>query len=211
LAFSIPFFGLELLAPTGRLDVALLRQRRREIIEKAVQFAGPVVAVALPMMWMNYVRFGRPTEFGHSFLYNNRVNADVARWGLFNVHYLWRNLRAAFLLLPTVSWPSGRPPQPAFDPHGMSLFITTPLFALLFWPKAKPRLNRILWLTVAAVSIPGFFYQNDGWRQFGFRFSLDYTPYLFLLLAVGGWKIGRWFWALAAVGLAINLWGALAF
>jgi hypothetical protein len=163
------------------------------------------------MMWMNYVRFGRPTEFGHSFLYNNRVNADVARWGLFNVHYLWRNLRAAFLLLPTVSWPSGRPPQPAFDPHGMSLFITTPLFALLFWPKAKPRLNRILWLTVAAVSIPGFFYQNDGWRQFGFRFSLDYTPYLFLLLAVGGWKIGRWFWALAAVGLAINLWGALAF
>jgi hypothetical protein len=93
----------------------------------------------------------------------------------------------------------------------MSLFVTTPLFALLFWPKTQPRLHRALWLTVAVVSLPGFFYQNDGWRQFGFRFSLDYTPYLFLLLAIGGRNMGRWFWGLAVLGVAVNLWGALAF
>ncbi len=210
LAFAIPFFGLELVAPSGRLVWSELRPRRQELLEKSLQFAGPVVAVAVPMMWMNHIRFGSATEFGHSFLYNNRVNADVARWGLFNVHYLWRNLRAAFLLLPTLT-SSGGATQLGFDPHGMSLFLTTPLFALLLWPKSRPRLHRTLWLTVAAVSIPGFFYQNDGWRQFGFRFSLDYTPYLFLLLAIGGRKLDRLFWALAALGLAVNLWGALVF
>ena len=30
-------------------------------------------------------------------------------------------------------------------------------------------------VTVAACALPGFFYQNDGYMQFGFRFSLDYT------------------------------------
>ncbi len=205
LAFAVVFFALELFVPSGWPSVAELRSRRTEIVEKGLQFSGGLLAVAIPMMWMNYVRFGKASEFGHSHLFNNRVNTDVARWGLFNVHYLWRNLRAAFLLLPDPSLPGG------FDPHGMSLFITTPLFLLLLWPQLRPRLHWPLWLTVAAVCLPGFFYQNDGWRQFGFRFSLDYTPYLFLLLAVGGRRLGRGFWLLGIAGLAVNLWGALAF
>jgi hypothetical protein len=205
LAFAVVFFAGELLAPGGRFDLSDLRRRRREILEKALQFAGPVVAVAVPMMWMNYVRFGHPTDFGHDHLFNNRVNSDIARWGLFNVHYLWRNLRAAFFLLPDPSLPGG------FDPHGMSLFFTTPLYLLLLWPQAKPRPYHALWLTVAAVSLPGFFYQNDGWRQFGFRFSLDYTPYLLVLLAIGRERLGRFFWLLAAAGVAVNVWGAAVF
>ena len=89
--------------------------------------------------------------------------------------------------------------------------MTTPLFFILLWPLVKPRLHRTLWWTMAAVSVPGFFYQNTGWRQFGFRFSLDYTPYFFLLLAIGGRKMGNWFWALGLGGFAVSIWGALAF
>ena len=47
--------------------------------------------------------------------------------------------------------------------------------------------------------------------QFGYRFSLDYTPYLFLLLAVGGRPMGRVFWTIALAGVAVNTWGALVF
>src|SRR2546423_15623661 len=68
----------------------------------------------------------------------------------------------------------------------MSLFVTPPPWILLFFPKERPRLWVPLWLTTAAVAIPGFFYQNTGYYQFGYRFSLDYTPYLVLLLAIGG-------------------------
>jgi hypothetical protein len=65
---------------------------------------------------------------------------------------------------------------------------------------------------VAFTALQGLFYQNDGYMQFGFRFSLDYTPYLVLLLALGGWSVrGRAFAALAAAGLAVNVWGAIAF
>lgn len=205
LAFAFPFFFMELFFPEGKFDFASLRARRGELLEKSLQFAGPIVAIAVPMMWMNQVRFGSPLEFGHKHLFNNRVNQDIAQWGLFNVHYLWRNLSAAFFLGPDTSLPGG------FNPHGMSLFLTTPLFVLLFWPAEKPRLHWALWITVAAVSVPGFFYQNDGWRQFGFRFSLDYTPFLFALLAVGGRKMNALFWALGAAGVAVGVWGALVF
>jgi hypothetical protein len=61
-------------------------------------------------------------------------------------------------------------------------------------------------------ALPGLLYQNTGYMQFGFRFSLDYTPYLLLLFAVGGWSL-RHRAVLAAVGLGVlvNFWGAVAF
>jgi hypothetical protein len=211
LTFAIVYFAFELLAPGGRWDAAALRPRREEILRKGLLFMAPVAAVALPMAWMNYVRFGNALEFGHAHLFNNRVNSDISRYGLFAYHYLERNLHAAFTRLPLVVHPEAGAPSLSFDPDGMSLFVTTPAFALLLWPRVKPRLHHILWATVAAVSIPGFFYQNTGWRQFGFRFSLDYTPFLFLLLAIGGYRMGRLFWTLAGIGIAVGIWGAVAF
>jgi hypothetical protein len=61
------------------------------------------------------------------------------------------------------------------------------------------------------VALPGFLYQNNGWQQFGFRFSLDYTPYLILLLALSGRALDGVFWLLAAIGVAVNAWGAAVF
>jgi hypothetical protein len=75
-----------------------------------------------------------------------------------------------------------------------------------------PRLTAPLWLTVAACALPGFFYQNTGYAQFGFRFSLDYTPYLVLLLAIGGWNLKKPLpVTLLALGVVVNFWGALGF
>lgn len=224
LVFSGLFFLLEAIHarppssdPAARAPAATLADlrsvlrdpaHRALVLQRLALFALPALAVALPTAWANYARFGSPGEFGHSHLYANRVNADIAQHGLFSLHYLERNLHAAFTRLPTVEW---NPLRLGFDGHGMSLLVTTPLFALLLWPLARPRLHRTLWLTVAAVALPGLLYQNDGWFQFGFRFSLDYTPYLFALLALGGRQMGGGFWALAWAGVAVNAWGAAVF
>ena len=156
----------------------------------------------------NYARFGSFSEFGHSHLYANRVNQQIQKYGLFHYAFLERNLHAAFTRLPEIQF---HPLRIGFNGEGMSLFVTTPLFFYLLWPKEKPRLHRSLWLTVALVAIPGFFYQNSGWFQFGFRFSLDYTPYLILLLALGGHRFTRLFWLAALAGVAVNAWGAAVF
>jgi len=214
IAFSAVFFLLEAFLDGGLLDGANLRaalgdpQRRNKAVKRVALFAASAAVISAPMAWMNAVRFGNPAEFGHSHLYANRVNLDIRAHGLFSFHYLGRNLRSAFLLLPKLDL---QPFRLGYDPNGMSLLVTTPLFALLLFPRERPRLWRLLWITLAAVALPGFLYQNNGWQQFGFRFSLDYTPYLIILLALSGRALDGVFWLLAALGVAVNAWGAAVF
>jgi hypothetical protein len=89
--------------------------------------------------------------------------------------------------------------------------VTTPVLLLLAWPAHGGAFHRALWITAAAVATPILLYQNSGWIQFGYRFSLDYLPFLILLLAVGGRRFGRVAYALAAIGIAVNLFGAITF
>ena len=210
LAFSAIFFVFEALCPEGPVRPGCLRDpaRWRAAAPKLLRYVAAIVAVAIPMAYANYVRFGSFSEFGHSHLFANRVNQQIQQYGLFHYAFLERNLHAAFTRLPEIQL---HPLRIAFNGEGMSLFVTTPLFFYLLWPLDKPRLHRALWLTTAVVAVPGFFYQNSGWFQFGFRFSLDYTPYLFVLLALGGRKLTRVFWLAALAGVAVNAWGAAAF
>jgi hypothetical protein len=54
-------------------------------------------------------------------------------------------------------------------------------------------------------------YQNTGWRQFGYRFSNDYSPLLFILLAIDQRPRGWLFRAAATWGVVVNLFGAITF
>lgn len=212
LVFTGIFFFAEAICPgpTGRLaQLKAFFRAPKAPLRKIGLFVAGALPLAMAAMVYNAVRFGGITEFGHGFLYDNRVNADIDRWGLFNLHYLARNLHSAFLTLPKLSF---HPFRLGYDPHGLSLLLTLPILVLLFFPKVRSRLSWPLWLAAAACALPGFLYQNDGYAQFGFRFSLDYTPYLLLLFALGGWQMKkRWVAVLLGVGFVVSFWGAVAF
>jgi len=211
LLFSGLFFVLEALCP-GPDRLTQLRElgaHWKPALRKLGLFALGAAPLGLLAAAYNVYRFGSPSEFGHAFLFNNRVNVDIDRWGLFDLVYLQRNLEAAFLKLPSISL---SPLRLGYDPHGLSLLLTLPLLVFLVVPKLRPRLHWPLWLTVAVTALPGLFYQNTGYMQFGFRFSIDYTPYLLLLFAVGGWSLrNRAVLAAVALGVLVNFWGAVAF
>jgi hypothetical protein len=59
--------------------------------------------------------------------------------------------------------------------------------------------------------VPSLLYQNSGWIQFGQRFSNDYSPWLFALLALGFERFGRLFQVAACLSVIVNLFGALTF
>ncbi len=117
--------------------------------------------------------------------------------------------------------------------HGLALWLTTPIYLWVFRPRGLERpgsaqpteagddveaqrlARRWLYGSVAlAALLPGLmllFYQNTGWRQFGYRFSNDYAPLLFVLLAIGR-RPFAWLFRVAAVwGVLINLFGAITF
>lgn len=281
LMFSGIFFLLEALAPQreNRLEqLKALPKRLDEVGRKVGLFALGAAPLALIAGAYNWVRFGKFSEFGHSFFYNNQANVKVDRWGLFDPHYLGRNLEAAFLKLPIVGT---NPLKLDYDPTGLSLFLTLPILLFIIIPRARresPRpwwLTQLLWTgagivcgaalgsivqaimaalggqasaqemalsggflggiaglvwgihnvsaeqrrmtlpvvaTIAVCALPGLFYQHTGAMQFGFRFSLDYTPWLIVLFAMSRWSLSnRWVQAAIALGVLVNVWGALAF
>lgn len=209
MAFMFALFVLEAVRVHGGWD-RLRREPRaalRDLARPLLRFAAPVVVIAIAAMAYNLARFDQPTEFGHSYLHV-RQQAQIEAHGLFSPTYLARNLAVAFTLLPELP---GRTPWVQIGGHGLALWVTTPLFLLLLWPHQRPAIHRALWLTVAMVAVPTLFYQNSGWVQFGYRFSLDYTVFLVLLLAVGGRPLGRVARGLIVVGIAVNLFGAWSF
>jgi hypothetical protein len=179
----------------------------RLTLRTMVRVGAPVAAFGAAGAWFNYARFGSPTEFGHFYL-NVRWTDRIQRYGLLNYHFLSRNLAAAFTLLPKIL---AKRPFVMVPWHGLSMLVTTPALGYLLWPKVSGGLHRSLWLTVLPIALLSFLYQNDGWVQFGFRFSIDYLFLLVMLLAIGARKMTGTMKILIIVGIAVNLFGAITF
>ena len=198
MAFMFPLFVLE----AWRVH----RGNRRALVGALVRFALPIVAFAAAGAAYNYARFGLPTEFGHTFL-QVRQQAQIEQYGLFSPHYLVRNLAVALLQLPI---PVGHAPYLLIRGHGLALWFTTPALVLLVSRERSP-IRRALWITTACVALPALFYQNSGWVQFGYRFSLDYIVFLVMLIACCGRPLARLAKGLVIASIVINLAGAIVF
>lgn len=193
------FFGIFFLYEAWR--------RGRLTIGTILRIGLPVALLGIAGGWFNYARFGSPTQFGHFYL-NVRWTDRIQRYGLFNFAFLSRNLAAAFLLTPKLI---AKRPYFQLSWHGMSMLLTTPALAYLVWPRVTGGIHRALWITVAPIALLSFLYQNDGWVQFGFRFSIDYLFLLMMLLAVGDRPMTRTMKVLIVLGIVVNTYGAITF
>jgi hypothetical protein len=210
--FTVVLFIWEAVRSTGGWR-ALWQKLRTEkrlpegLFGKLVRCAVPAAAVLVLLFVHNYVRFDRFGAFGHEYL--NIVWKDRAeRWGLFNYHFLSRNLACALVLLPKILVAH---PYVQYSRHGMSMFVTSPTLAWLFGRREKSPLAPALWLAIAAAAAPTLLYYLSGYQQFGYRFINDYIVYLIVLLAIGGQRFG-WIWkTLLILSIGVNLFGAITF
>jgi hypothetical protein len=216
LIFAFPLFVTELVRAKAPPSAACPLKHPLAIVRALPQseswaalarFALPIAIVLGLVLAHNLARFGDPFEFGYRYLtiaWRDRIE----RWGLFDYHYLARNLGVVLTSLPWIPGSNAAPLQ--INHHGLALWVTTPLYLAL--------IGRCCWrrhpgLTLAAVgtAVPSLFYQNTGWTQFGYRFSNDYAPFLFALLAVSGVRLRGVWGVLAGLSLVINLFGAMTF
>jgi hypothetical protein len=210
MGFMAPLFVFEAVRSSG--GWARLRKLRAEgippgLFGKLARFAIPAGAVLALLLVHNYLRYQQFSEFGHKYL-NIGWQERMQRFGLENYHFLSRNLACALVLLPKILT---HYPFVKVSEHGMSMLVTTPCLGFSVAPKQKSPLGPALWLTILTVALPSLLYQNSGFLQFGYRFSLDYIIFLVMLLAVGGRKFTWLFKVLVIWGLAVNLFGAITF
>jgi hypothetical protein len=170
-------------------------------------FALPLGLIVAAAMWHNAVRFGDPFEFGHRFL-QIRWRSRIETWGLFSTHYLPRNLTVFLLSLP---WLIESSPFIRITRHGLALWFTTPNLLWSVWPRKLDATVVALWAGVVPTALCTLLYQNTGWIQFGYRFSLDYLPLLFVLVALSRPRFGAAFLACAVFAIVLNTFGAVTF
>ena len=161
-------------------------------------------------------------------------------WAVEDLRYIPQNLGIMFGALPVVA-PDVKPntlgfgdvtvlctggaQRSLFDPDcplvmpidiGTSILLSAPglliaLFALR--RHAKARLTIGVGLTVAVIALFNLAHFSQGWVQWGYRFSLDFIPFLLPLVAIGAAHVdGRprgIAIALVFAGAAINLWGVI--
>lgn len=216
------FFAVEALRSSRRDDAPAVlpdapwhRQARqwlagvdwRPALKKSALFAAPILVIGAIAMWHNAARFDDPFEWGHTYL-QIRWRPRIETWGLFNYHYMGKNLAVFAGSLP---WLSGEPPHVKISGHGLALWVTTPALLLALWPKRTSALHVSLWLAIIPVALLNLAYQNSGWVQFGYRFALDYMPLVFVLLAIGARRFGVGFAALLLWSVLVNGFGAATF
>jgi hypothetical protein len=170
-------------APFGLM---LLWRQRLTIgvaVRKSIAFAIPIAVAVAVYGWFNWVRFGSPLESGYAISYVSQPELLARRaQGLFSVTQIPENVRLALFALPGVidSFPFIVPSR-----WGLSMLLVSPALLTSAWAGFRDHLARLLWVAAALVAVPVFLYYGGGFAQFGFRYSLDFTPFLVALMALG--------------------------
>ena len=172
-----------------------------------------VVMVAL-FLTRDYVIFGSPLETGYGITLKQNY-PDVTH-GVYSLAYLRANLLANFFDFPHVTFASFADLHPHVDMlsggNGISVFLTTPLFLLLFWRNSRFSLLRVaLWATLVLFVVEVLLFSGTGFYQFGARYLFDAYPYAFLLLVLTEARVDARFAFLGLIAIFINFYGALQF
>ena len=158
----------------------------------------------------NYIRFG--TIFDQAYFLLPAILNETGRpwfkYGVANPIYIFDNLKVIFW-----SFPRKITEFPYIVPSwaGLSIWITTPAFIYAFLADIKDRAVRYSWIVILLISLIIFSHGGTGWAQFGYRFAVDFYPFLIFLVIKGleNRKLSWHHWTLLSISILVNLWGVL--
>ena len=173
--------------------LVLLWQRRESLASAAraaVAFGLPIAAVIAIYGWFNWVRFGSPLESGYAISFLDQPSLVARRaMGIFSIAQVPENLRLALFAFPGTQ---GRFPFLVPSSFGMTMVLVSPALVTALWAGFRDRAALLLWAAAGIVAIPAFLYYGGGYVQYGFRYSLDFTPFLIALMAIGSRRWIGW-------------------
>jgi uncharacterized membrane protein len=92
----------------------------------------------------------------------------------------------------------------------MGLFFTSPALIYAFRASIRSRLVQASWMAIGVMLVPIVSYYGIGFVQFGYRYALDFMPFLALLAARGLPKpLTTTAVVLISAGVLINVWGSI--
>ena len=169
------------------MAVASEDSKLREKMRAIFTLSFPVLLALFALTLYNDARFGNWLEQGYSMQILHGAAARARSYGVVSLTHVPGNV-FYFLFsgpLPVTYDNVSRVlkfPYLRANPWGMSLLITSPYFLYLFSVKYKDLQSKLLLISIAVVAGCIFTYYGIGNVQFGYRYSLDFLPFLFFLL-----------------------------
>jgi len=155
----------------------------------------------------NLVRFGVPWNKGY-FLIPGTLNEPWFSKGIVHPSYILEDLKVAFLMGPKFlnHFPYLQPSW-----AGMAIWITTPAFIFALKASLKEMVVKLSWLSILLIFLVVGAHGGTGFAQFGYRFAVDFYPFLIFLTIKGiaKTKLKPIHWALLFLGILVNLWGVI--
>ncbi len=164
-------------------------RRSNSRLKLAVQLLLPFgIAILLTGLY-NFVRFNNPFNGGYLYQDISTISAASRSIGLFSLKHIPFNLYHALFGTPVISTATNSSWQAIYpfiknNPYGLSIFITSPFLLYIFYQKKSAfKSNQIknLIITAIIIAIAVFSYYGVGIYQYGYRYSLDFLPELFLI------------------------------
>ena len=163
------------------------KNKRSKYIQLLLPFGIAIFLVGL----YNYLRFGNATNGGFAYQVLFPASAESRSLGIFSLVHIPTNLFYMLLGSPNVSQLSAiswtlKFPYIGSNNNGLSIFLTSPYLLNLFshrWSTFKAQERYLLTATLISC-IFVLSYYGIGRNQFGYRYSLDFLPELFVLFMI---------------------------
>ena len=165
---NILFFVLVIL-----LSEISVRPKALALLKLLLPFAAVVTLLAL----YNFVRFRNPFESGYSY----QLNGYGTPYALWDVPGNTPGPPLALRNIPSHLWIFLLGP-PSINAVGTSVLLVSPYLAYLCSIRRWDLVNKLIVVDVAAVLLVVLAFRSTGFEQMGYRFSLDFLPFVFWLL-----------------------------
>lgn len=174
LIFSLPFF-------------IYLVFRTESTISNILKLLVPIIISIVLLGVYNQSRFKNPFEQGYNYQLipqDAQARRDI---GLFSVKHVPGNLYYMLFKGPDPVLADNshllKPPFITFDSFGLSIFFLSPILLLIYKANFGQKLNLASLLAIATTIIPLLTYYGIGHKQVGYRYALDFFPFVYLLVA----------------------------
>lgn len=153
----------------------------------------------------NYLRWEVPYDLGYDLLPIH--NEPWYVYGLFSVKYIPIHLKEMFLSIPTFS---SHPPYVTPSLFALSILLVTPALLLILRAPIFERTYFAAFTAVLMLAFPSLAHGGNGFTQFGYRHTLDYMPFLLVLVAGGMQRVPKWLTGiLIFLSVLVNAWGVV--
>lgn len=158
----------------------------------------------------NFLRFGKVYDYAYTLYLNSQslaIKQSIFPHGFFSIYYIPERIKDILYSFPTFT---SHPPFVIPSLYAMALCIVMPALFLILFASFKKKLIYSSFITVLIILIPILMKGGNGFTQFGFRYSLDFLPYLLILTASGlENRFNLYAKLLIIFSILINLWGVI--